>query len=201
VHSRLIGKFNAYNLLAVWSASSLLGFDMLKVNKILESIEPPRGRFEHFTSNSGVVVIVDYAHKPDALEKIFSAIKETKDNNSRVISVFGCGGDRDPLKRPIMGKIGARLSDVAIFTSDNPRSEDPDKIISDMLVTLHSDELKKVITITNRHEAIKEAVRLAQKGDIILCAGKGHENYQEIKGVKHHFDDMEEFRKLFFKND
>jgi UDP-N-acetylmuramoyl-L-alanyl-D-glutamate--2,6-diaminopimelate ligase len=196
IHSKLLGKFNAYNLLAVWSACSLLGFDMKKVNKILETVEPPRGRFEHFTSNSGVVVVVDYAHKPDALEKIFSAIKEIKNDTSKIISVFGCGGDRDPSKRPIMGKIGASNSDIAIFTSDNPRSEDPDKIISEMLASLHSEELQKVTIIADRREAIKHAVKIAQKGDIILCAGKGHESYQEINGVKHHFDDMEEFRKL-----
>jgi UDP-N-acetylmuramoyl-L-alanyl-D-glutamate--2,6-diaminopimelate ligase len=208
IHSKLLGKFNAYNLLAVWSASSLLGFDMKKVNKILETIEPPRGRFQNFLTPSGVLIVVDYAHSPDALEKILLAVEEVlpasggkiKDGYppqaGKIISVFGCGGDRDPLKRPIMGKIGARLSDIAIFTSDNPRSEDPDKIISEMLVNLHSDEIKKVVTITDRRKAIKQAVKLAQKGDIILCAGKGHETYQEVKGIKTHFDDMEEFKKL-----
>ena len=197
IKSKLLGKFNAYNLLAVWSACSLLGFDMGKVNKILENIEPPRGRFEHFTSSNGVLVIVDYAHKPDALEKIFSAVKETKTNNGKIISVFGCGGDRDPLKRPLMGKIGAVNSDIAIFTSDNPRSEDPEKIIEAMKTTLSPDDLKKVKTIPNRREAIMEAVKIAQGGDIILCAGKGHENYQIVKGKKSHFDDMEEFVKAY----
>lgn len=208
VKSKLLGKFNAYNLLAVWSACSLLGFDMDKINKILETIEPPLGRFQHFTSSSGVLVIVDYAHKPDALEKIFSAVKDLSasggsENNGnpleagKLISVFGCGGDRDSLKRPMMGKTGAINSDIAIFTSDNPRSEDPEKIIEEMKATLSEDELKKVKTIPNRHEAILEAVRLAQSGDIILCAGKGHENYQVIKGVKSHFDDMEELKKAF----
>ncbi|MBI2631148.1 UDP-N-acetylmuramoyl-L-alanyl-D-glutamate--2,6-diaminopimelate ligase [Candidatus Nomurabacteria bacterium] len=199
IRSKLLGKFNAYNLLAVWSASSLLGFDMKKVNKILETIEPPRGRFQHFLSSSGVMVVVDYAHSPDALEKILLAIQEVNQAGGKVISIFGCGGDRDPLKRPIMGKIGVRHSDIAIFTSDNPRSEDPEKIISEMLVNLHSDELKKVTTITNRREAIQESVKLAQKGDIIVCAGKGHETYQEVKGVKSHFDDMEEFKKAYEK--
>lgn len=197
IKSKLLGRFNASNLLAVWSACSLLDFNMEKVNKILENIEPPRGRFEHFTSKSGVLVIVDYAHKPDALEKIFSAVKETNNTSGKIISLFGCGGDRDPFKRPVMGRIGAVNSDVAIFTSDNPRSEDPDKIISEMLSGLHSELLKKVVTITDRHQAIKKAVKLAQKGDIILCAGKGHENYQIVKGVKSHFDDMEELRKAF----
>ncbi|MDR3519563.1 MAG: UDP-N-acetylmuramoyl-L-alanyl-D-glutamate--2,6-diaminopimelate ligase [Candidatus Pacebacteria bacterium] len=197
IKSKLLGKFNAYNLLAVWSACSLLGFDMQKVNKILENIEPPRGRFEHFTSTSGVLVVVDYAHTPDALEKILLAIHEIKPEKGRIISVFGCGGDRDPIKRKIMGSIGATLSDIAIFTSDNPRSEDPDKIIEQMKEGLTSEELKKVKTIPNRHEAIKEAVKIAVRGDIVLCAGKGHEDYQEIKGVKHHFDDVEEFKQLF----
>lgn len=209
VKSKLLGKFNAYNLLAVWSACSLLGFDMEKparlddsshsggVNKILENIDPPRGRFEHFTSGSGILIIVDYAHTPDALEKALIVAKEIKPAGGKIISVFGCGGDRDPLKRPIMGKIGVINSDIAIFTSDNPRSEDPEKIIEQMKTGLSEEDLKKIKTIANRREAIKEAIKLAQKGDIILCAGKGHEDYQEIKGAKHHFDDMEELQKAF----
>jgi UDP-N-acetylmuramoyl-L-alanyl-D-glutamate--2,6-diaminopimelate ligase len=197
INSKLLGKFNAYNLLAVWGASQLLGFDMEKVKKILENIEPPCGRFEHFTSKNGVLVIVDYAHTPDALEKILIAVGEIKNKKGRLISLFGCGGDRDPLKRPIMGKIGVTLSDIAIFSSDNPRSEDPDKIIEQMKGGLSAEDFKKVKTISNRHEAILEGVKLAQKGDIILCAGKGHEDYQEIKGVRHHFNDMEEFKKLY----
>jgi UDP-N-acetylmuramoyl-L-alanyl-D-glutamate--2,6-diaminopimelate ligase len=197
VRSKLLGKFNAYNLLAVWGASKLLGFDMKKVNKILENIEPPKGRFDYFVSKSGVCVVVDYAHTPDALEKILLAVKEVKNKNSKIISVFGCGGNRDPLKRPKMGKIGVGLSDIAIFTSDNPRSEDPDKIIAEMKVGLSVEELKKVISISNRREAILESTRLANKGDIIVCAGKGHEDYQEIKGVKSRFDDIEEYKKIF----
>jgi UDP-N-acetylmuramoyl-L-alanyl-D-glutamate--2,6-diaminopimelate ligase len=197
VETKLLGKFNAYNLLSVWSASELLGFDMDKVKEILKQIKPPAGRFQHFTSASGVLVVVDYAHTPDALEKILLAIREIRKENSKIISVFGCGGDRDPMKRQIMGHLGAILSDVAIFTSDNPRSEDPEKIIEQMKEGLLAEDLKKVKTIPNRHEAILEAVKIAQKGDIILCAGKGHEDYQEIKGVKHHFDDVEEFRKLY----
>jgi UDP-N-acetylmuramoyl-L-alanyl-D-glutamate--2,6-diaminopimelate ligase len=197
VKSKLLGKFNASNLLAVWSASSLLDFDMEKVKKILENIKPPRGRFEHFISKNGVLVIVDYAHTPDALEKVLMAVKGIKIKKGKIVSIFGCGGDRDPIKRKIMGKIGATLSDIAIFTSDNPRSEDPDKIIEQMKTELSVDDFKKVKVISNRHEAILEGVKLAQKGDIILCAGKGHEDYQEIKGVKHHFNDMEEFQKIF----
>ncbi len=197
IKSNLLGKFNAYNLLAVWSAAKLLGFDMSKVNKILENIESPRGRFEHFTSKNGVLVIVDYAHSPDSLEKILLAVREIKQKNGKIISIFGCGGDRDPFKRKIMGNIGATLSDIAIFTSDNPRSEDPEMIIDQMKEGLPVEDLKNVRTNANRREAIVEAVRLAQKGDIILCAGKGHENYQEIKGVKSHFDDIEELKKAY----
>jgi len=210
IRSKLLGKFNAYNLLAVWSACSLLGFDMGKparnaegiasaggVNKILENIEPPRGRFQHFTSTGGISVIVDYAHTPDALQNVLLTIGEIKPKDSRVISVFGCGGDRDSSKRSKMGRIGVALSDVPIFTSDNPRSEDPNKIIADMTAELYPEDMQKIKLIPDRREAIKEAVKLARKGDIILCAGKGHEDYQEIKGIKNHFDDMEELRKAF----
>lgn len=197
IKSSLLGRFNAYNLLAVWSASLLLGFEMDKVKKIIENIEPPRGRFEHFTSPNGVLVVVDYAHKPDALQKVLSAIHDTKTAYGKIISVFGCGGNKDPFKRPIMGKIGAELSDIAIFTSDNPRNEDPEEIIKQMQTDLTPNLSKKVRTISNRKEAIKEAVRIAMGGDIILCAGKGHEDYQEIKGVRSHFDDKEEFKKAY----
>jgi len=197
IKSKLLGKFNAYNLLAVWSASNLLGFDIEKIQRIFEIIEPPKGRFDHFMSPSGVLVVVDYAHTPDALEKIFGAVKEIKSKEGKLISVFGCGGDRDPLKRRIMGKIGATLSDIAIFTSDNPRSENPDSIIAEMKTDLTPATAKKVKTIANRREAILQSIEIAKKGDILLCAGKGHEDYQEIKGVKHHFDDMEEYKKAF----
>jgi UDP-N-acetylmuramoyl-L-alanyl-D-glutamate--2,6-diaminopimelate ligase len=139
---------------------------------------------------------VDYAHTPDALENVLKTTRESF-VGSKIISVFGCGGDRDPMKRNIMGRIGAELSDIAIFTSDNPRSEDPGKSIEQMKVSLSSEDFKKVKTIPNRHEAILESIKLAQKGDIILCAGKGHEDYQEIKGVKHHFNDTEEYKKAF----
>ncbi|MDQ3075703.1 MAG: UDP-N-acetylmuramoyl-L-alanyl-D-glutamate--2,6-diaminopimelate ligase [bacterium] len=199
VNSKLLGKFNACNLLSVWSTSKLLGFDMVKVNKIIETITPPAGRFEFFKAGNGAVVIVDYAHTPDALEKVLSTAKEFNTHGGNIISVFGCGGDRDPMKRRIMGKLGATLSDIAIFTSDNPRSENPDKIIAEMKTDLSMHEVKKVQTIPNRREAIEESAKLSKKGDIILCAGKGHETYQEIKGVKHHFNDMEEFRKAFQK--
>ncbi len=197
IKSKLLGKFNAYNLLAVWSACKLLGFDLERVREILQKIEPPTGRFDHFLSSSGILIVVDYAHKPDALQNVLETIKEIKQGDGKIISVFGCGGDRDPFKRPMMGKIGASLSDVAIFTSDNPRNEDPNIIIENMKKDLNQEESKKVITIPDRHLAIFESVKLAQKGDIILCAGKGHEDYQEIKSVKKHFNDLEEFKKAF----
>lgn len=196
ITSKLLGTFNAYNLLAVWSACSLLGFDREKVDILLKDIEPPRGRFQHFTSPTGVLVIVDYAHTPDALENVLQTIRSSF-AGAKVISIFGCGGDRDPMKRKIMGHSGATLSDVAIFTSDNPRNEDPEKILEQMKTGLSDEDVKKVTTIPNRHEAILKGITLAQKGDIILCAGKGHEDYQEIKGIKHHFNDMEEFKKAF----
>lgn len=198
IQSKLLGKFNAYNLLSAWSTCSLLGFDMEKVKEILQKIEPPTGRFDHFMSQGGVLAVIDYAHKPDALLNVLNTIKEIKEKDSTIICVFGCGGDRDPSKRPKMGRIGVALSDIPIFTSDNPRSEDPNKIIADMMAELLPEEIKKVKSIPDRREAIKEAVRLAKRGDVILCAGKGHEEYQEIKGVKNHFNDMEELKKLLY---
>ncbi len=195
--TKLLGNFNAYNVLAVYASAVLLGQDKEKVKEILRNVEPPKGRFEHFTSKNGVLVIVDYAHTPDALQNVLLTVKEMKSAKGRIISVFGCGGDRDPLKRPLMGKIGASLSDIAIFTSDNPRNEDPDEIISQMKKDLDPSLLKKIKTIANRRQAIIETIKLANSGDIILCAGKGHEDYQEIRGVKHHFDDIEEFKRAF----
>ena len=148
-------------------------------------------------SPSGVLVVVDYAHSPDSLEKILIAVGEVKEKIGKLITIFGCGGDRDSLKRPKMGKLGASMSDVAIFTADNPRSEDPEKILEDMQTGLSQDDLKKVKVISNRREAIRAGVALAQKGDILLVAGKGHETYQEVKGVRSHFDDMEELKRAF----
>ncbi len=195
ISSKLLGKFNAYNLLAVFSACFLLHFNIKKVVMILEDITPPEGRFEYFHKN-GITVIVDYAHSPDSLEKAILTAKSIKNEGSKLITVFGCGGDRDPLKRRVMGKIGATLSDVAILTSDNPRYEDPDKILDQMKTDLSMPELKKTETIVDRRVAIARSLELAKSGDIILCAGKGHEDYQEIRGVKHHFKDLEEYKKL-----
>lgn len=196
VRAKLLGKFNVYNLMAVYGACKLLGWDMNKVRKVLENIAPPKGRFDHFSKN-GILVIVDYAHTPDALEKVLQTAREIKDKNGRIISIVGCGGDRDPLKRPKMGNIAALLSDIAIFTSDNPRSEDPERIIEQMKMELQPMLAEKVRSTPSRRDAIREAVKIAKSGDIILCAGKGHEDYQEIKGVKKHFDDKEELEKAF----
>jgi UDP-N-acetylmuramoyl-L-alanyl-D-glutamate--2,6-diaminopimelate ligase len=198
LETQLIGDFNTYNVLATYGALALLGIEENRIKDVLKNIKPPKGRFEHFMSPNGVLVIVDYAHTPDALENVLKTTQGMK-KNGKVISVFGCGGDRDPIKRPVMGKMGASLSDIAIFTSDNPRGEDPEKIIEEMKTSLSNEELKKVKSISDRRDAIMESVKLAQSGDIILCAGKGHEDYQEINGFKNHFDDMEEYKKAYDK--
>lgn len=194
--TQLIGEFNAYNILAIYGAAKLLGFDTEKVKEILKTIEPPKGRMDYFTTFTGVLVIVDYAHTPDALEKVLLATRALK-QDGKIICVFGCGGDPDPAKRRLMGKIGASLSNVAIFTSDNPDKEDPEKIIAQMKMDVLAPDMQKVISIADRHLAIEEAVKIAKDGDIILCAGKGHENYQIIHGKKVHFSDMEELKKAF----
>lgn len=196
VHSRLLGKFNAYNLLAVWSTCKLLGFDMGKVNKILENVEPPAGRFVHFMSPKGVLGIVDYAHSPDSVAKILLTTKELN-KSGRIIFISGCGGEKDPLKRPIMGRIGAEYSDLAIFTSDNPRYEDLQKILKEMQADLTPELSKKVLVIPDRHEAIQKAGELVRTGDVVLCVGKGIDNYEEIRGKKHYFNDTEELKKAF----
>lgn len=197
LETSLIGDFNAYNALAVYASAVLLGEDVGKVKEILKTVVPPKGRFDYVKSGSGVVGIVDYAHTPDALENVLKTIVRMRKGSQKIISVFGCGGDRDPVKRAIMGRMGAELSDIAIFTSDNPRSEDPNKIIEQMQTGVTGELKQKVKVIPDRREAIKEAVKLSQAGDYILLAGKGHETYQEIKGVKHHFDDTEELQKAF----
>lgn len=189
---QFIGKFNASNLLAVFGAAVLLGKKEEDVLVALSTLRPVAGRFETVRSAGGVTAIVDYAHTPDALVNVLNAIHGVLEGKGKVITVCGAGGNRDKGKRPLMAKEAARLSDRVIITSDNPRFEEPQDIINDMLAGLDKEDMQKTISITDRREAIKTAYLLAQPGDVILVAGKGHENYQEIKGVKHHFDDREE---------
>ncbi len=194
---RLIGSFNAYNLLAVFGTAVLLGEDKIKVLTALSSLGPVEGRFEYIISHTKITGIVDYAHTPDALQNVLNTIKDIRTGNEKVISIVGCGGDRDASKRPLMARIACEMSDKVIITSDNPRSEDPEEIIAQMKKGVPPLHFKKTLSITDRREAIKTACTLAGPGDIILLAGKGHEKYQEIKGVRHPFDDKEILRETF----
>ena len=196
VSVRFVGRFNVSNLLAVYGAACALGKDRSEVLRVLSNLQPVNGRFEAIRSPKGFSAVIDYAHTPDALENVLTAINEIV-RNGRVITVCGAGGNRDKGKRPLMAKEAVRQSDRVIITSDNPRFEEPQDIIQDMLNGLTNEEMQRVISIADRREAIRTATMLAQPGDIILVAGKGHEPYQEIKGVKHHFDDHEEVRKAF----
>lgn len=189
---QFIGKFNASNLLAVFGAATLLGKKEEDVLIALSTLRPVAGRFETIRSSKGYTAIVDYAHTPDALVNVLNAIHGVLEGKGKIITVCGAGGNRDKGKRPIMAKEAARMSDRVIITSDNPRFEEPQEIINDMLAGLDDDDMRKTISIIDRREAIKTACFLAQANDVILVAGKGHENYQEVKGVKHHFDDKEE---------
>ena len=191
-----IGRFNAYNLLAVFGAAVLLGRKEEEVLVGLSTLYPVAGRFESIRSPKGYTAIVDYAHTPDALVNVLTAIHGVLEGRGKVITVVGAGGNRDKGKRPMMAKEAARLSDRLIITSDNPRFEEPQDIINDMLAGLNAQDMEKTLSIADRREAIRTACMLAQKGDVILVAGKGHEDYQEIKGVKHHFDDKEELKKM-----
>ncbi|CAL1516580.1 UDP-N-acetylmuramoyl-L-alanyl-D-glutamate--2,6-diaminopimelate ligase [Chitinophaga sp. MM2321] len=192
VHFRLIGEFNAYNLLAVYGAAILLGKEKAKVLQALSDIQGAEGRFDYIVSDQEqIIAIVDYAHTPDALKNVLATIKNLRKGYEKVITVVGCGGDRDTAKRPVMADVAAENSDRVILTSDNPRSEDPAAIIHEMEAGVPVHLKKKVISITDRKEAIKTAVTLAGKEDIILVAGKGHEKYQDINGVKHPFDDKQ----------
>jgi UDP-N-acetylmuramoyl-L-alanyl-D-glutamate--2,6-diaminopimelate ligase len=197
---KLIGKFNAYNLLAVYGAAILLEEEKEEILLQLSTVQPPDGRFEQIISPERKVGIVDYAHTPDALDNVLSTIQELREGNEQVITVVGCGGNRDKGKRPLMAKIAVELSDFVFLTSDNPRKENADEIIADMWAGIPISKQKKVKILPDRRDAIREAVRLAKSKDIVLIAGKGHENYQDIDGVKHHFDDKEELRKAFFEN-
>lgn len=194
---QFIGKFNASNLLAVFGATCLLGKKEEEALVALSTLRPVAGRFDSMRSPSGYTAIVDYAHTPDALINVLNAIHDVLEGKGKVITVVGAGGNRDKGKRPIMAKEATDRSDKVIITSDNPRNEEPQDIINDMLAGLNSEDKKKVISITDRKEAIRTACMLAQPGDVILVAGKGHENYQEIKGVKHHFDDKEILKEVF----
>lgn len=189
--TKLIGAFNAYNLLGIYATAVLLGEDKEEVLKALSALESVEGRFQYAKSPNGTIGIVDYAHTPDALENVLSTLSEVRTPNERIITVVGCGGDRDKTKRPVMASIACGKSDKVILTSDNPRSEEPAEIIHEMEKGVDALSKKKTISIVDRREAIKAACQMAQKGDIILLAGKGHEKYQEIKGVKYPFDDME----------
>jgi UDP-N-acetylmuramoyl-L-alanyl-D-glutamate--2,6-diaminopimelate ligase len=193
---KLIGSFNAYNLLGVYATALLLGEERDEVLTQLSNLDSARGRFERIISQSGITVIVDYAHTPDALDNVLATINDLKQGKEQVITVVGCGGNRDAAKRPLMADIACKLSDRVILTSDNPRDEDPQAIIDQMEQGVTISNKKKVLSIVDRREAIKTACLLAKEEDIILIAGKGHEDYQEIKGVKQHFDDKEIVKEL-----
>lgn len=197
VHFRLIGEFNAYNLLAVYGAAVCLGEDSNEVLRVLSTLSGAEGRFDYIVSATGIIGIIDYAHTPDALENVLLTIKKLRKGYEQVITIVGCGGNRDKTKRPVMAQIACDLSDKAVFTSDNPRDEDPEDILRDMEAGLNSAGRRKYVSIVDRREAIKHAVSVAGKEDIILLAGKGHEKYQIINGEQHHFDDKEELRAAF----
>jgi len=193
---RLIGTFNAYNLLAIYGTAIELGLESFEVLRLLSELESVSGRFQFIISDNKITAIVDYAHTPDALDNVLKTINDIRTKNEQLITVVGCGGDRDTTKRPVMANIATTLSDKVILTSDNPRSEDPNDIIADMEKGVEPQNYKKTISIVDRKQAIKTACQLANQNDIILIAGKGHETYQEIKGVRQHFDDMETVSEL-----
>ena len=195
--TKLIGNFNAYNLAAIIGVAYELGLEKLEILTIISQLESVSGRFEHLVSDNGVIAIVDYAHTPDALKNVLETINDIRTNNEKLITVIGCGGDRDKTKRPKMAHIASQLSTQAIFTSDNPRTENPDTILEEMEEGVSAENLKKIITISDRRQAIKTACKFSETGDILLIAGKGHENYQEISGERFHFDDLVEVKKYF----
>ncbi len=198
VHFKIIGEFNAYNLLAVYGAAICLGQERHEVLLQLSSLSGAEGRFDYTLSNNEKVVgIVDYAHTPDALLNVLATIKNLRQGQEKIITVVGCGGNRDKAKRPVMAEVACEHSDKVIFTSDNPRKEDPLEIIKDMEAGVNVVTRKKYISIPDRKEAIKAAVSMSNKEDIVLVAGKGHEKYQEIKGVKYDFDDKKVLREMF----
>ena len=193
---KLIGTFNAYNLLAIYGTAVELGMDSLEALRLLSELESVSGRFQFIVSKDKITAIVDYAHTPDALENVLKTINDIRTNNEQLIAVVGCGGDRDKTKRPIMANIASQMSDKVIFTSDNPRTENPATIITEMEAGVEPQNYKKTLSIEDRKQAIKTACQLASANDIILIAGKGHETYQEVNGIKHHFDDMETIKEI-----
>jgi len=196
VWTKLIGSFNAYNLAAVFGVANLLGIDKTEALIYISELESVSGRFQHFISEGGVTAVVDYAHTPDALKNVLETINDIRTGNEQVITVVGCGGDRDKAKRPVMGRLASQLSTQAIFTSDNPRSENPQTIIEEIEAGVEPQNFKKTISILDREQAIKTAIKFTKKGDIILIAGKGHEAYQEVNGKRSHFDDYERITEL-----
>jgi UDP-N-acetylmuramoyl-L-alanyl-D-glutamate--2,6-diaminopimelate ligase len=196
VWTKLIGSFNAYNLAAVYGVSNVLDIESTEALTILSELESVSGRFQYFISEDGITAIVDYAHTPDALKNVLETIQDISTGREQIITVVGCGGDRDKAKRPIMGRLASQLSTQVIFTSDNPRSEDPETILNEIEAGVEPQNFNKTISILDREQAIKTATKLAKKGDIILIAGKGHETYQEVKGVRRHFDDYEKITQL-----
>ena len=196
VWTKLIGSFNAYNLLAIYGVALELGIESNEALRLLSELESVSGRFQFIISESKITAIVDYAHTPDALENVLKTIEDIRTKNEQLITIVGCGGDRDKTKRPIMANIAASLSDKAIFTADNPRTENPQTIIEEMEAGVEGQYFKKTISILDRKQAIKTACQMANSGDIILIAGKGHETYQEINGVRHDFDDMQIVQEL-----
>ncbi|MEN8137512.1 MAG: UDP-N-acetylmuramoyl-L-alanyl-D-glutamate--2,6-diaminopimelate ligase [Bacteroidota bacterium] len=196
IWTKLIGKFNAYNLLAIYSVSVELGEDEDEVLKAMSRLENVTGRFDHFSSEKGIITVVDYAHTPDALKNVLETIGEIRTGNEKLITVVGCGGDRDKGKRPKMAKISCDFSNKVVLTSDNPRTEKPEDIISDMEAGVPAEHYHKTVSIVDREQGIKAACQEADKGDIILIAGKGHETYQDIMGVKYDFDDFEKAKKI-----
>ena len=196
---KLIGGFNAYNLIAIFGVAKILGLETSEILRLMSMLENVNGRFQYFTSASNVTTIIDYAHTPDALKNVLETINSIRTKSETLITVVGCGGDRDKTKRPKMAHIASALSTKVIFTSDNPRSENPEQIISEMEAGVESQNLKKTVSITNRKQAIKTACQFAQPNDIILVAGKGHETYQDINGVKSEFNDYEITQKILIE--
>ena len=199
IWTKLIGEFNAYNILAIYSVGKLFNIDSIELLTRISELESVKGRLQSFKSNKEVTVIIDYAHTPDAVENVLSTINKIKSTHQKLITVIGCGGDRDKTKRSMIGKISSDLSSLVIFTSDNPRSEDPDLIIKDIVSGVSNHNNQKVIIEVERLNAIKRAKLSSSKGDIVLIAGKGHEDYQEIKDEKQKFDDFKLAKKIFNK--